>query len=96
VISFVCLDGIIEKTNKRCILVTLSSATLDKGPLCRVSGQEQPAEKQHLGTGKASLPSALALKLGKEPDKGPAGGTFAKCSLVDTQQSGNFFTECFR
>jgi hypothetical protein len=75
-----------------------------------VSGLEHSAEKQHLGTGKASLPSVLALTLGKEANfpecpldhstknltKGPAGGTFAECRLVDTRQNGNFFVECFR
>jgi hypothetical protein len=37
VVSFVCLDGI-EKTNKRRILVTLPSVTLDKEVHCLVSG----------------------------------------------------------
>jgi hypothetical protein len=30
----------------------------------------------------------------KNLTKGPAGGTFAECRLVDTRQSGNFFVEC--
>jgi hypothetical protein len=73
-----------------------------------VSGPEHSAEKQHLGTGKASLSSALTLTLGKEANfvkcplehseknltKGADGGTFAECRLVDTRQSGNFFAEC--
>ena len=78
-------------------MVTLSSATLGKGSLCRVSGLEHSAEKQHLGTGKASLPSVVALTLGKEASfaecllehsakkmtKGLAGRPFAECRLVE-------------
>jgi hypothetical protein len=63
-----------------------------------------------LGTGKAFLPSAVALALGKEANfaecplehsiknltKGPAGGHYAECRLADTQQRDNFFAECIR
>jgi hypothetical protein len=68
------------------------------------------AEKQHLGTDKAFLPSVVALALHKEASfaecllehsakkliKGPAGGHFAECRLVDTRQRGNIFVECIR
>jgi hypothetical protein len=37
-ISFVCLDEIGKTNKKRCVLVTLSSVTLDKEVLYRVSG----------------------------------------------------------
>jgi hypothetical protein len=37
VISFVCVDRIQKTNKKRCILVTLPSATLDKEVLYRVS-----------------------------------------------------------
>jgi hypothetical protein len=63
-----------------------------------------------LGTGIASLPSVVALALGKEAcfaechiehsaknlTKGPAGGSFAECMSIDTRQRGNFFAECNR
>jgi hypothetical protein len=51
---------------KRCILVTLPSVTLGKEVLCRVSRSLHSAKKEHLGPGKASLPSAMAPKLGKK------------------------------
>jgi uncharacterized lipoprotein NlpE involved in copper resistance len=74
-----CLFGCNNKTNKkRGFLVTLSSVTLGK--------------EVHLGTGKASLPSAMTLVLGKKAPfaeclvvhsakrqaKGPTGAPFAK------------------
>jgi hypothetical protein len=63
-----------------------------------------------LGTGKASLPSAVALAFSKEESfvecllehsakkltKGPTGGLFVECRLVDTRQRGNLFAECIR
>jgi hypothetical protein len=53
-------------------------------------------KKEHLGTGKASLPSVVALALGKETSfaecllvhsakeltKGPAGVPFAECHII--------------
>jgi hypothetical protein len=68
------MDGI-AKTNKRGILVTLLSVTLGKETLCRVSRSYHSAKKAHLGTGKASLPSVVALSLGKE-------ASFIECLLV--------------
>jgi hypothetical protein len=65
------MDGII-KTNKGGggVLVTFLSVTLDKEFLYRVQWPKHLAKKAHLGTGKASLPSAVALALGKGTDKG--------------------------
>jgi hypothetical protein len=71
-------------------------------------GKEPDAGKVYLGTGKVSLPSAVAPTLGKEASfpecllehstknltPGPAGGPFVECRLVDTRQRGNFFAEC--
>jgi hypothetical protein len=106
-----CLFGWNSKNKLRwCILVTLPSVTLGKEVLCRVPGSYHSAEKQHLGTGKASLPSAVALTLGKEASfveclqehstkkltKGPAGRPFAEYRLVDTRQRGYLFAECIR
>jgi hypothetical protein len=51
------------------------------------------AKKAHLGTGKASLPSVVALALGKE-------ATFAKCLLMLLAKeltkgpAGDLFAEC--
>jgi hypothetical protein len=64
-----------------------------KEVLCRVSRSYHSAKKEHLGTDKASLPSAMTLTLGKEASfaecllthsakklaKGPAGGLVAEC-----------------
>jgi hypothetical protein len=64
-----------KKQIKRDILVTLPSVTLDKEVLCRVS---RPAKKTHLGISKTSLPSVVALTLGKGTDKGSIGAPFAE------------------
>jgi hypothetical protein len=55
-----------KKQIKRCILVTLPSVTLGKEVLCRVSGPQHSAKNQDLGTDIGSLPSVMALALGKE------------------------------
>jgi hypothetical protein len=65
---------------------------------------------EHLGTGKASLPSVVTMTLGKEASfaecllahsakkltKGPAGGPFVECRPVGTRQRGNLFAEYIR
>jgi hypothetical protein len=67
-------------------------------------------EKEHLGTGKAYLPSVVTLTLGKEArfvecllahstkklTKGPADCPFAECRPADTRQRSNIFAECVR
>jgi hypothetical protein len=67
------------------------------------SAKKSSVEKQYLCTGKTFLPSVVALTLGKEASfaecllehlakkltKGPAGGPFVECRLVD-------FVECVR
>jgi hypothetical protein len=79
VISFVCVDGI-QKTNKRYILVTLPSVTLDKEALCRVSGSQHSAKSKNLGTGLGTLSSAMSLALGKEVG-------FAECRTEHSAKS---------
>jgi hypothetical protein len=62
-----CLFGWNRKNKfKRCVLVTLPSVTLGKEVVCRVSGPQHSAKNQYLGTSIASLPSVVALALGKE------------------------------
>jgi hypothetical protein len=87
-ISFVCLDGI-GKTNKKDVYWSFS----------RVSGPYHSAKNQDLGTDIGSLPSVVALELGKETrfaecrikhsaknlTWGPADGFFAECWTVNTR-----------
>jgi hypothetical protein len=77
VISFVCLDGI-AKTNKKGYtghFVECNTRQRSTLPSVLVI-----AKKAHLGTGKASLMSAMTLTLGKE-------ATFAECLLLQSTKN---------
>jgi hypothetical protein len=62
-------------TRQRSTLPSVKVISLGKEALCRVSRSYHSAKKAHLGTGKASLLSAVALALGKE-------ASFIECLLV--------------
>jgi hypothetical protein len=65
----------------------------DKEVLCRVSRSKHSTKKAHLGTGKASWSSDVALSLGKE-------ASFVECLLVQSvkeltkRSTGDIFAEC--
>jgi hypothetical protein len=65
-VSFVCLDGI-EKTNKKCVYWSLCRVLHSaKRGFAECQDHSTRQKKQDLSTGIGSLPSVVALALGKE------------------------------